>query len=55
MFNGMPPQARSEMMTLRRAATTAAIQRAFWFGAGFALLGLAVASFLPRRPKEHGD
>ncbi|HJT17743.1 MAG TPA: MFS transporter [Thermoanaerobaculia bacterium] len=55
MFNSMPPQTRNEMMTLRRAATTAAIQRAFWFGAGFALLGLGVASFLPRRPREHAD
>jgi len=52
MFNAMPPQTRNEMMSLRRAATTAAIQRAFWYGAGFALLGLGVASFLPRRPKR---
>ena len=51
-FDSLPPAARSEMMSLRRAATTTAIQRAFWFGAGFALLGFGVASFLPRRPKK---
>jgi EmrB/QacA subfamily drug resistance transporter len=38
---------------LRRAATTIGIQRAFLYGALFGLIGLAVSTRLPLRPKEH--
>ena len=51
-FNVLPPAARNEMMNLRRAAKTRAIQRAFWFGAGFSPLGFGEVPFLPRRPKK---
>ncbi len=52
IFDSLPPQARVEMTNMRREATTAAIQRAFLWGAAFALLGLGVSTFLPLRPKE---
>ncbi|HMC21223.1 MAG TPA: MFS transporter [Thermoanaerobaculia bacterium] len=55
IFDSLPPQIRSEMMALRRTATTVGIQRAFLCGALFALLGLAVSTLLPLRPKEHAD
>jgi hypothetical protein len=55
IFNSQPPPVRDEMMRMRREATTAAIQRAFWFGAAFALLGLAVSTLLPLRPNEHSE
>jgi hypothetical protein len=41
------------MVSLRRTATTAGIRRAFLFGALITLLGLAVSTQLPMRPKEH--
>ena len=40
------------MMAMRKAATTAGIQRAFGWGAAFALLGLAVSTLLPLRPNQ---
>ena len=53
VFGKMPAEVRGEMTGLRRAATTAGIRRAFLFGAIFALLGLAVSTRLPMRPREH--
>jgi len=52
VFDSLPPQPRSEMLAMRRVATTAGIQRAFWFGAAFALLGFGVSMFLPMRPRS---
>ena len=52
IFNSLPPQIRNEMMAMRKAATTAGIQRAFGWGAAFALLGLAVSTLLPLRPNQ---
>jgi hypothetical protein len=52
IFDTLPPHIRDEMIALRRTATTAGIQRAFLCGAFFALMGLAVSTLLPLRPKE---
>lgn len=54
-FNSLPPNVRSEMMDSRRVATTVGIQHAFLYGALFALLGLAVSTRLPLRPREQAD
>lgn len=43
------------MTKSRRTATAAGIQRAFLWCAGFAVLGLAVSTFLPLRPREQGN
>jgi EmrB/QacA subfamily drug resistance transporter len=53
IFDTLPVGMRREMMALRSAATTTGIQRAFLWGAIFALLGLAVSTRLPLRPEEH--
>lgn len=53
IFAKTPPPVRREMVGLRRVATTTGIRNAFLFGALFALLGLAVSTRLPLRPKEH--
>ncbi|HEY8132662.1 MAG TPA: MFS transporter [Thermoanaerobaculia bacterium] len=55
IFDSLRPQIRNEMMALRRTATTVGIQRAFLCGTLFALMGLAVSTLLPLRPKEHAD
>jgi hypothetical protein len=55
VFDSLPPQPRSEMIAMRRLATTAGIQRAFWFGAAFALIGLAVSVFLPLRANQESQ
>ena len=52
VFDSLPPQPRSEMIAMRRIATTVGIQRAFWFGAAFALIGLVVSVFLPLRARQ---
>ncbi len=52
IFNSLPPEIRREMIGLRRQATTIGIQRAFLYGAFFALLGLAVSTQLPLRPRQ---
>jgi EmrB/QacA subfamily drug resistance transporter len=52
VFDALPPDIRGELIAQRRAATTAGIQRAFLCGALFTLLGLAVSTLLPLRPKE---
>jgi EmrB/QacA subfamily drug resistance transporter len=52
IFNSLPPEIRREMVGLRREATTIGIQRAFLCGALFSLLGLAVSTRLPLRPKQ---
>jgi predicted MFS family arabinose efflux permease len=50
IFDSLPPQTRMEMIAMRRVATTDGIQRAFLWGAAFAILGLIVSTFLPLRP-----
>lgn len=52
VFDSLPPEPRSEMIAMRRGATTIGIQRALWFGAAFALLGLAVSVSLPLRANQ---
>jgi EmrB/QacA subfamily drug resistance transporter len=52
VFDSLPPAIRSQMIAMRLAATTTGIQRAFLCGALFTLLGLAVSTQLPLRPKE---
>jgi len=52
IFDSLPPAVRNEMVDLRRRATTTGIQRAFICGALFALLGLAVSTRLPLRPRQ---
>jgi EmrB/QacA subfamily drug resistance transporter len=52
IFDALPPDVRSTMIALRREATTVGIQRGFVCGALFALLGLAVSTQLPMRPRE---
>src|SRR5207248_1447413 len=47
IFDSLPPSIRSEMIVLRRSATTVGIQRAFLCGAFFALIGLGVSTLLP--------
>ena len=44
----LPPQLTKD----RATATTAGVERAFLWCAGFALLGLAASAFLPLRPRE---
>ena len=55
VFNSLPPQPRSEMMAMRRVATTVGIQRALWFGAAFTLLGFFVSMFLPLRANQESQ
>jgi len=52
VFDSLPPEIRAQMIAMRRAATTTGIQRAFLCGALFTLLGLAVSTQLPLRPKK---
>jgi len=52
VFDSLSPEIRSQMIAMRLAATTTGIQRAFLCGALFTLLGLAVSTQLPLRPKE---
>ena len=54
LFATLPPDVRTEMMALRRSATTAGIRKAFLWGAIFAALGVIVSTRLPLRPREHG-
>lgn len=55
-FDALPPHVREEMTALRRASTTAGIDRAFLWCAFFAVAALGVSLFLPLRPAEsaHG-
>jgi len=52
VFDSLPPEIRGQMIAMRRAATTTGIQRAFLCSALFTLLGLAVSTQLPLRPKD---
>src|SRR5207245_1317062 len=52
LFARLPPDVRTEMIELRRSATTAGIRKAFLWGAIFAALGVIVSTRLPLRPRE---
>jgi EmrB/QacA subfamily drug resistance transporter len=51
-FDRLPPAIRGEMEAGRRIATTKGNRKALLYGAGFALLGLAVSAWLPLRAGE---
>ena len=54
LFAHLPDGTRSEMMELRRDATTLANRKALLYGAAFAFLGLLVSIILPNRAvSEH--